>query len=346
MTKLFVICGHGAGDPGACGNGYQEAERVRALGKRIKKLGGSNVLLGDINRNYYADNGINGLTISKDYQIVELHMDSATASARGAHVIIKYGLNPDKYDTALAKFVSGMFPGRSVTISKRSDLANPARAYAKGYGYRLIECGFISNAEDVKVFNGGIDKLAKGILECFGIGVQAVSKPTASKPTTKPKPTTSTKYKVGTVVCTNTLASSSTGGKVYKGDWKGTITKVIAGAKYPYLLNNGTGWTNDTGIDTDPHVPSTNTGAASTSKPAASKKQTVTLPKTAKGWNVYKTNVTPVIGNECGKLKPSKFGGLTYEILAKPQKDVVTIQTQDYGKVNIYVGKGTGAIIK
>ena len=186
MTKLFVICGLGAGDPGACANGYQEAERVRALGKRIKELGGNNVMLGDVNRNYYADNGISSLTISKDYQIVELHMDSAAATARGAHVIIKGGLNPDKYDTALAKFVSGMFPGRSVTISKRGDLANPARAYAKGYGYRLIECGFISNAEDVKVFNGGIDKLAKGILECFGIGVQAASKPTTSKPVTIP----------------------------------------------------------------------------------------------------------------------------------------------------------------
>lgn len=186
MTKLFVICGHGAGDPGACGNGYQEAERVRALGKRIKELGGNSVKLGDVNRNYYADNGISSLTISKDYQIVELHMDSAAATARGAHVIIKGGLNPDKYDIALAKFVSGMFPGRSVTISKRSDLANPARAYAKGYGYRLIECGFISNADDVKVFNSGIDKLAKGILECFGIGVQSTSKPTTSKPVTKP----------------------------------------------------------------------------------------------------------------------------------------------------------------
>lgn len=186
MIKLFVICGHGAGDPGACANGYQEAERVRALGKRIKELGGNNVMLGDVNRNYYADNGISSLTISKDYQIVELHMDSASVTARGAHVIIKGGLNPDKYDTALAKFVSGMFPGRSVTISKRSDLANPARAYAKGYGYRLIECGFISNADDVKVFNSGIDKLAKGILECFGIGVQTASKPTTSKPVTKP----------------------------------------------------------------------------------------------------------------------------------------------------------------
>lgn len=188
MTKLFVICGHGAGDPGACGNGYQEAERVRALGKRIKELGGNTVTLGDVNRNYYADNGISNLTISKDYQIVELHMDSAAASARGAHVIIKAGLNPDKYDTALAKFVSGMFPGRANTISKRSDLANPARAYAKGYGYRLIECGFISSAEDVKIFNNGIDKLAKGILECFEME-QTTVKPAAGSTVMQSKPT-------------------------------------------------------------------------------------------------------------------------------------------------------------
>ena len=191
MTKLFVICGHGAGDPGACGNGYQEAERVRVLGKRIKELGGSNVMLGDVNRNYYADNGISSLTIPKDYQIVELHMDSATPSARGAHVIIKDGLNADQYDIALAKFISGMFPGRSKTISNRSDLANPARAYAKGYAYRLIECGFISNATDVSIFNNNIDKIAIGILACFGISVQSAqaSKPNAPKPSTPSKKT-------------------------------------------------------------------------------------------------------------------------------------------------------------
>lgn len=75
-----------------------------------------------------------------------------------------------------------------------------------------------------------------------------------SKPT-QPNTTKKEKYGVGTPVCTNTLATQSTGGKVYKGDWKGTITKVVHGAKYPYLLNNGTGWTNDAGIDSDPHTP-------------------------------------------------------------------------------------------
>lgn len=88
---------------------------------------------------------------------------------------------------------------------------------------------------------------------------------------------------------------------------------------------------------------STSTGG--TSKPS-SKKKTVTLPSSVSSWRVYPTNKAPVIGNECGYLYPSKFGGLTYDILATPQTDVVTIQTRDYGKVNIYVAKSTGAIIK
>lgn len=167
--KLFVIPGHGAGDPGACGNGYQEAERVRKLAQRIKDLGGDNVILADFKRNYYADNGISKLTLDKNTQIVELHMDSATASARGAHVIINAKYNADKYDKALASAMSQLFPGRAETIVKRSDLANVNRSAAKGYSYRLIECGFITNAQDVKVFNDHIDGMAQIILKCFGL---------------------------------------------------------------------------------------------------------------------------------------------------------------------------------
>lgn len=193
MSKLFIICGHGAGDPGACANGYSEAERVRVLGQRIKELGGDNVLLGDINRDYYQDNGISNLTISKDYQILELHMDSSdNAEADGAHIIIKTGYKPDKYDTALSKFLSEVFPGRSEIIVERSNLANVNRAAAKGYSYRLAECGFISNAGDLKVFNTNIDAIAIGILQCFEIaanGNSSVTRP-AEEETVTPTPTT------------------------------------------------------------------------------------------------------------------------------------------------------------
>lgn len=56
-------------------------------------------------------------------------------------------------------------------------------------------------------------------------------------------------------------------------------------------------------------------------------------------WNVYPTGVAPVIGNQCGTLNPSLFGGIEYEILGNPQTDVYTIQTRDFGKVNIYAPK-------
>ncbi len=72
----------------------------------------------------------------------------------------------------------------------------------------------------------------------------------------------------------------------------------------------------------------------------------VYLPATDSQWRVYPTNKAPVKGNEKGYLNPKKFGGLSYEILDNPQKDVYTIKTDDFGEVNIYAAPSTGAKIK
>ena len=73
---------------------------------------------------------------------------------------------------------------------------------------------------------------------------------------------------------------------------------------------------------------------------------TLYLPATASSWRVYSLGVAPVVGNECGRLLPSKFGGLTYDIIGWTQPDVAIIQTRDFGQVQIYVAPSTGAIIK
>lgn len=67
-----------------------------------------------------------------------------------------------------------------------------------------------------------------------------------NKPATKPT-TTSTKRKVGDIVTINGVYISSTTDKKLKpAITKGTITKIISGARNPYLLNNGNiGWVND-----------------------------------------------------------------------------------------------------
>lgn len=180
---LYVICGHGAGDPGACGNGYSEAERVRALGARIAELGGPSVTLLDTSRNWYADKGIRSLSIPSGDALVELHMDSAGPGARGAHVIIAGGVGgPDRYDRALADGLCAIFPGRANRIVERTDLANPNRAAARGINYRLVENGFITDAGDVETFNSRLDEVAGAYLAAFGIaGSAAPAAPAASE---------------------------------------------------------------------------------------------------------------------------------------------------------------------
>ena len=178
--KLFIITGHGAGDSGAVGHGYQEAERVRALATKIKEYGGEKVLLSDFNLNSYRSNIIGKCQVPKDCLILELHIDSSkNTKARGGHVIINAKFKADEYDVALSRMISTMFPGRAKTIVGRSDLANLRRAAEKGYNYRLLECCFISNAEDIKRFNCEMEKLAKEILNCFKISVKETIKSAA-----------------------------------------------------------------------------------------------------------------------------------------------------------------------
>lgn len=275
MPKPYIICGHGNGDPGARGNGYEEWERVRVLGKRIKELGGDNVVLGDVNRNYYADNGIMSLNIPKDYQIVELHMDSSTVTtAKGAHVIINAAFVPDEYDKALADFFCGLFPGRSTRISQRDDLANPARAAYMGYPYRLIECGFISNAGDVKIFNENIDNMAKGILKVFGV-TPVEPKPVETKPA-ESKPTANPNRSTGALFTCTGLWSQANGGKWYpssqlvygKGDY--TIGTVHTGTEHPYealVKDTIVGFANDKCIDDEPTLPGSGTKIVQTATP-------------------------------------------------------------------------------
>lgn len=76
---------------------------------------------------------------------------------------------------------------------------------------------------------------------------------------------------------------------------------------------------------------------------SSSSKLYVNLPGSATSWNVYPTSKAPVIGNECGKLNPAAYCGLSYEVLGNPQANVYTIQSPTFGKVNIYCGPDTSA---
>lgn len=184
---IFIICGHGAGDSGACAGGQTEAALVRKLAARIKALGGSDVQIGDMGVNWYESNGIGKGQCPKGAMVLELHMDSAVPSARGGHVIIKKGFTPDVFDKALASFIGSFMPGRASTIVGRSDLANPNRAASAGVNYRLLECGFITNDSDRAKFMNQMDDLARGILQAAGIGTSSPAPDKSDTPSTSGK---------------------------------------------------------------------------------------------------------------------------------------------------------------
>ena len=127
--------------------------------------------LHDFNDNAYASKACTRFNFPKDWQVVELHLDSAGAGARGGHVIINGNYPADDYDNRLANFIGGFFPGRSNIIVGRTDLYNCNICANKGYSYRLIECCFISNQGDMDKCNSCIDDVARGILQAFDIPV-------------------------------------------------------------------------------------------------------------------------------------------------------------------------------
>lgn len=61
-------------------------------------------------------------------------------------------------------------------------------------------------------------------------------------------------------------------------------------------------------------------------------------------WRVYPMNKPPVVGNECAKLSPSQYGGLSYKIL-EDRGNVKVIQTQMFGKVQIFAPTDSDSII-
>ena len=329
--KVLLIAGHGAGDSGAVGNGYKEADLTRkivaALEPKLKKY--CSVGVYPTSRNAYDDvqngtfaNHVPGGIKSYNY-VFEVHLNSSADDpdgngvTTGTEIYITSAEEGYTVETAILENVCSMgFRNRGV---KRKDFSVIATCKNYGVSSALLESCFIDDQDDVDLLVPNIDKLAQKVVDGIadGFGLKASSGSNTSTGTSK-------------------KTISQIAKEVINGEWGNgdTRKKKLEAAGYDYdavqkEVNKQLGV-------------STSTSNGNTS----SKKKTVTLPASASSWRVYPTNKAPVVGNECGYLYPSKFGGLTYDILANPQTDVVTIKTRDYGKVNIYVAKSTGAIIK
>lgn len=172
---------------------------------------------------------------------------------------------------------------------------------------------------------------AKYPYHIYGLGwvaeadVRTFEKP---KPAPTPKPQPGLKYNVGDKVKVNgKLHGNSMGAKPGR-DYNGTntIQFVAPKAPYPYHITN-IGWVDAKAVGDDV-------------KPVV-KKEFVVLDKNVDRWGIYRLGVYPTSPNIFNYLRPKKFNGLKYEILGRPYANTVTIQTEQFGTVNIWIGPKT-----
>ena len=160
MSKILLVAGHGAGDPGAVGGGFNERDTMRALAHEIKALIPDVVDVYATTRNMYYDTtyGI-GMHTTSYKEVIELHMDSSKNTAvKGGHAIIYISYQPDNLDKRLVKTIDecfGIVPYLQPSgISKRNNLLNLNVAAKRSISYRLLELGFITNADNRKAVTG------------------------------------------------------------------------------------------------------------------------------------------------------------------------------------------------
>lgn len=268
--NILLLNGHGGNpyDSGATGNGYKEAVLTRELAdlieSRLKKY--ATVYRYPKDRNAFADaeKGIFAkympVAYSKLGYALEIHFnafkkdETKDGRKKGAECYVTYSEKGITVEQAFMKNLSKYFPLRDndniFDGVKRTNFLVIQTLKNNGVSGALLETCFIDDADDMDTYqknkNAIADAIVNGIVAEFGLKATGGSKPSTPKPQ-PPKPSTGTKYKVDDTVNINGVyTSSSSTTKLKPAKTSGKITKIVAGAKNPYLLDNGNlGWVND-----------------------------------------------------------------------------------------------------
>lgn len=180
--KIMIVAGHGYNDPGAVGNGTNERDFIRAnivdrVANYLKQAGNTVAVYGK-DQDMYQDTAygqrINNKTDyglywvkSQGYEIVvEFHLDSASSTATGGHVIIPSGLAPDNIDNGLQQSIK-KYVGTIRDVTGRSDLLHCNVAKEEYINYRLVELGFITSTKDMTTIKNNLNAYTKSLAEAI-----------------------------------------------------------------------------------------------------------------------------------------------------------------------------------
>ncbi|WP_203640585.1 N-acetylmuramoyl-L-alanine amidase [Levilactobacillus andaensis] len=170
----LIVMGHGAGDPGARGNGTTEATFLRKnmlpqLRKYAKEVQNSTITFYNPKQNLVSDTLFHhkgSYKLNKKTTVIMFHLDAP--AGHGGHVII-HKKHPTARDKRLAKVIK-KYVGLNRAyngFSYRTNLRNCNVLRKRGIDYSLVESGFITNKTDVHHLKKNMAKIAKADIEAI-----------------------------------------------------------------------------------------------------------------------------------------------------------------------------------
>lgn len=178
--RILLIAGHGAGDSGAVGNGFQEQERTRAIVEQLKgRITGATVDVFDTSKNCVTECRAGRIPNFKPYDyVLEVHLNASTnPAARGTMCYIDQSETGHSVEDAIMRHMYDIGYVKAwdgVVVTQRQftqGLVVQNRCRQQGVSHCLLETCFISNKEDIDRLNSMMAQtaqaIADGIIEGF-----------------------------------------------------------------------------------------------------------------------------------------------------------------------------------
>lgn len=167
--KILLIAGHGAGDPGSIGCGYKEADLTRELVTLVKPLLAeyAEVSVYDFARKAKADvdNGIKYDYSQYDY-VLEFHFNAHKPTANGTEIYVHTSETKTSVEGLILRNISRFgFTNRGIKKSSQLVVMNRCKMYQTPYA--LLETCFISNENDMRIYQQNKNEIAKEIVNAL-----------------------------------------------------------------------------------------------------------------------------------------------------------------------------------
>lgn len=175
--KILLIAGHGAGDSGAIGCGYKEADLTREVVTLVKsKLSSyATVEIADMSVNWF-DNRAKLPLNDVDY-VLEVHFNACVNDVKGngattgTEIYVTLDEKGTTVEENIIKGIAGLgLRNRGV---RRKNWAVIKHCKNRGISSALLETCFIDDADDMKIYKAKKDSIAeaivKGIVDGFGL---------------------------------------------------------------------------------------------------------------------------------------------------------------------------------